>query len=214
MIVERTHEDVLREQYFKLVPEIRRIVWYLEAETRYCTREIFQSLKPYEQLVIKSRVKECESAVTSLRRRQEGGTFDPEKALGYYSLLDLPDLAGVRVLVFPRARLVEVDQALRAVFTEWTPDPIPDGKGGILVPKYKGKCKNVSHKIQSEYQIVPMLIGLYWDVEHAAIYKPSPTDKIPWDDADTEPMEDLNTRVVQALLDFEAGFERLKSNAS
>lgn len=208
----RTHEDVLREQYFRLIPDIRRVVWYLEAETRYHTREIFQRLKTYEQLIIKSRVKECESAVKSLRRRQEGGIFDPEKPLNCYSLLDLPDLAGVRVLVFPRRRLIEVDRALSSVFTQWIPDPIPDGRGGVLAPKYKGKCKNVSSEIQAEYQIVPMLIGLYWDVEHAAIYKSAPTEKAPRDKAGSEPMEDLNTRVVQALLDFETGFERLESN--
>ena len=125
----RTNEDMLREQYFKLLPDIHKVVSYLDAEIRYRTRKILQQLNPHEQLVIESRIKECESAVESLRRRQkDGGTFDPEK-LGSYSLLDLPDLAGVRVLVFPRSRLNEVNDALATLFTGWIPDPVPDDQG-------------------------------------------------------------------------------------
>ena len=208
---ERTIEDRLREEYFDLLPDIRRVVWYLEAEIRYHTRQVLHKLKPYEQLIVKSRVKECESAVKALRRRQEGGTFDPDKPEGY-SLLDLPDLAGVRVLVFPRGRLIEVDGQLRAIFVDWTSDPVPDEQGAMLAHKYIGKRPNVSREIQAEYQMVPMLIGPYWEVEHAAIYKPAPTVKAPEDKAGSEPMKALNSIVVRALLSFEAEFERFVSD--
>lgn len=201
---ERTIEDRLREEYFDLLPDIRRVVWQLEAEIRYHTLPILHNLKPYEQLVVKSRVKECESALKSLRRRQEGGTFDPEKP-GDYSVLHLPDLAGVRVLVFPRNRLIEVDNALRSLFTEWTSDPVLDDRGAVLAPKYSGKCPDVSPTIRAEYQVVPMLIGLFWDVEHSAIYKPAPALK---GKVESEPMKNLNAGVVRALSNFEAEFER------
>ncbi len=206
-IEERPTINQLREEYFELLPEIRRVVGYLEAEVRYHTRHILQRLEDHEQLVIKSRLKGCESAIQALRRRQrEGGTFDPEKPEGYYSLCELPDLAGVRVLVFPRSILSEVDEALRTHFTDWTSDPVPVARGALLVPKYSGKCKNVSRKIQAEYQVVPMLIGLYWQVEHSAIYKPPPALK---GKAGSAPMKDLGADVEFALLNFEAEFERL-----
>ena len=205
---ERTSEDILREQYFNIVPDIRRVPMYLEAEVRYRTRKILQELKPHEQLVVRSRVKECESAARSLRRRQEGGTFDPERAADY-SLLRLPDLAGVRVLVFPRKRMIEVDEALRTLFTDWAFDPVPDDRGGVLAPKYVGKCHSVSGEIQAEYHVVPMLIGLYWQIEHAAIYKPAPKVKALKDKADSDPMKALDASVVRALLNFDAEFERL-----
>ena len=116
---ERTIEDQLREEYFDLLPEIRRVMWQLEAEIRYYTLPILHSLKSYEQLVVKSRVKDCESALNTLRNKMgkenEGRTFDPEKP-GEYSMLNLPDLAGVRVLVFPNSKLIEVDNALRDRF--------------------------------------------------------------------------------------------------
>jgi hypothetical protein len=205
----RTIPDQLREEYFDLLPEIGRVAGYLEAEIRYHTREILQRLQPYEQLVFKSRVKGCESALQSLRRRQEGGTFDAGRP-DAYSLLDLPDLAGVRVLVFPRSRLTDVDLVLREVFEGWSYDPVPDGAGGVLAPKYSGRRTQVSRKVRAEYQIVPMLIGLYWEVEHSAIYKPAPAGKGLKNKAASEPMEDLNASVVRALLNFEAEFERRK----
>lgn len=201
---ERTIEDRLREQYFDLLPDIRRVMWQLEAEIRFRTLSILRELKPHEQLAVKSRVKECESALTSIRRRQEGGTFDPEKP-DRYSLLDLPDLAGVRVLVFPRSILNDLDGELRTRFTGWTSDPVLDERGAVLAHKYSGKCDDVSSEIHAEYQVVPMLIGLYWDVEHSAIYKPAPALK---GKANSEPMKDMNASVVRALLNFEAEFER------
>jgi hypothetical protein len=205
---ERTIEDRLREEYFDVLPDIRRVLWYLEAEIRYHTREIPHRLKPHEQLVVKSRVKECESALKSLRRRQEGGTFDSELC-AQYSLRNLPDLAGVRMLVFPRSILNEVDLELRTRFTDWKSDPVLDDRGEVLAYKYNGICRNVNSRIKAEYQVVPMLIGLYWDVEHSAIYKPAPAMKTLRDKAGSEPLEVLNANVVRALLNFEAEFERL-----
>jgi hypothetical protein len=203
-IEERPIINQLREEYFDRLPEIRRVVGYLEAEVRYHIRHILQELKDYEQLVVKSRVKDCESAIQTLRRKKgEGGTFDPEKPEKYL-LTELPDLAAVRVLVFPRIRLIEVDNALHARFTDWVADPVPIAGGNMLAPKYYGKCHDVSHEIQAEYQIVPMLIGLYWQVEHTAIYKPPPLLK---SKAGSAPINDLSADVERALLKFEAEFE-------
>jgi hypothetical protein len=209
----RTSEDLLREEYFDLLPDIRRLLLYLEAEVRYHTRKVLRTHKTYEQLVIKLRVKECESAVKSLRRRQEGGTFDPEKS-GPNSVLRLPDWAGVRVLVFPRGRVDEVDSALREPFAEWLSDPVLDGKGTILAYKYAGRCTEVNVAMSAEYQVVPMLIGLYSEVEHPAIYKPAPSIKAPKDKMNSGPMEKLDATVTEALLRFEAEFERLKLDQS
>jgi hypothetical protein len=69
-------EDRLREEYFDLLPDIRRVVDELEAEVKHCLVPISLRLDKYERLVVTSRVKECESALDSLRRRQEGATFD------------------------------------------------------------------------------------------------------------------------------------------
>ena len=65
---ERKIEDRLREEYFDLLPIIRRIAWQIEAEIRYITLPILHDLKNYEQLVVKSRIKECESAIETFRR--------------------------------------------------------------------------------------------------------------------------------------------------
>jgi hypothetical protein len=206
---ERTIEDRLREEYFELLPEIRRVMWQLEAEIRFHTLPILHSLSPYEQLVIRSRVKDCESAVKTLRREREGRTFDPDRP-GDYSVRNLPDLAGVRVLVFPRTRLVEVDDALRNYFPAWTSKPVKDENGADLAPKYFGYCDGVSNKVRGEYQVVPMLIGLFWEVEHSALYKATPSLM---GIAQSSEGRQLRAGVESALLHFEEEFERFVQDA-
>jgi len=200
---ERTVEDLLRVQYVQLLPEVRRVAWQLETEIRFRTLPILHGLNHYEQLIVKSRVKDCESAIRALQRRQEGRIFDPQRSMEY-SLLSLPDLAGVRVLIFPRSRLLETDRVLNASFPDWKPDPVLGENGTVLAPKYNGYCSGVSEKVKAEYQVVPMLVGLFWEVEHGAMYKPDPSLV---DIANSREMKLLKNDVEFALSRFEAVFE-------
>ena len=161
-MTERTVEDRLREEYFDLLPDIRHVAEYLETKVRHCILPTLRTLDRYEQLRVKSRIKECESAVESLRRRQEGSTFDRDQP-HLYKLAALNDLAGVRVLAFPRNRWLEIDQVLREQFSDWAPDPVPgiEEDGESLAFKYYGCCE-ASTRVKGELQIVPMLIGLFW----------------------------------------------------
>ena len=202
----RSIEDRLREEYFDLLPDIRRVAQQLEAEVRYCVLPVCLKLKPHERLVAKSRIKECESAVEALRRRQEGATFDRDQPEPY-TLTALNYLSGARVLGFPRSRLTQVDEMLHERFPGWTSDPIPAESGeGPLSFKYHGYCDEASRKVRGELQIVSMLIGLFGEVEHSAMYKPSPqlkgVDRAP-------PMKELRQEVYPALRAFEKEFENL-----
>lgn len=208
---DRTIEDRLREEYFDLLPEIRRVLSQLEAEIRYLTLPILRRLKAYEQLVVKSRVKDCESALRKIvleTEKQEeertsigeGRRFDPQRPTDY-SMLNLPDLAGVRVLAFPNSILDEVNDLLLARFHDWTSKPVRADSGAILAPKYFGYCHDASGRIRGEYQVVPMLLGLFWEVEHSAMYKFSAV-------ADSKEMRDLRTKVEEALSNFETGIEK------
>lgn len=207
---ERTIEDELRKQYFDLLPEIRSVAWQLETEIRYHTLSILHQLKPYEHLEIKSRIKEYESAVNTLMRKQEGNVFQPERK---YSILDLRDLAGIRVLVFPYDKLLEVDREIREhqPFKDWTSDSVKYARGFARTPKYYGFCSDVSSRVLGEYQIVPMLIGRFWDVEHSAMYKPAGWAKGADRDHD---LKTLRTKVEVALSRFEREFEEfVKKNS-
>lgn len=82
-MVERMIEDRLREEYFDLLPDIRRVAEQLEAEIRYDLLPIRRNLGKHERLVVTSRIKECSSALDALRRRQEGATFDSERTEPY-----------------------------------------------------------------------------------------------------------------------------------
>lgn len=205
-MVDRTVEDRLREEYFVLLPEVRRVAEQLEAEVRHCVLPISLTLDAYERVVVTSRVKECESALDALRRRQEGATFDRNQP-DLYTLADLNDLAGVRVLVFPRSRQAAVDLILRKRFPSWIADPVPSyvENEDPLALKYHGYCK-ASSTIRGEYQIVPMLTGLFWEVEHSAIYKPTPRLK---GIARSLAMRERTEDVLRALRAFEEEFEQL-----
>jgi hypothetical protein len=200
----------LREEYFDLLPEVRRIVSRLETEVRFHTLPIQQRLKPHEQLIVRSRVKDCQSAVQTVRRKGnrgkgEGDVFDPDRP-GDYSLLHLPDLAGVRVLVFPDRRLAEADQLLRSHLPDWRYDPILDLDGHVLAHKYDGRFQTNGGNIVAEYQVVPMLLGLYWEVEHSARYKSILRESIK--------ISELSAKVERALSDFERGVADLLPEAA
>jgi hypothetical protein len=145
----------------------------------------------------------CESALEKLRARQEGATFNRSRP-DIYSLTGLNDLAGVRVLAFPRSRLDEIDRNLRGVFPSWTSDPIEED-GELQAHKYYGYCE-ASDRVKGEYQIVSMLTGLFWEVEHAAIYKPDPRLRRI---ALHRGMQERTRDVAKALKAFEEDFESL-----
>lgn len=204
-MAERTIEDRLREEYFDLLPDIRRVADQLEAEVRYHTLDVVRKLHKHERVDIVSRVKDCISSLEALRRRQELGTFDRDRPESY-SLLNLRDLAGVRVLAFPSSRLAEIDDVLRRHFPLWKYDPVKAEDNSLLAHKYYGFCPTASTTIQGEYQVVPMLTGLFWEVEHAAIYKPTPTLK---GIARSLEMQQRTEEVHSALRAFEEEFENL-----
>jgi hypothetical protein len=206
---DRTPEDRLREQYFDLLPEIRKVAENIEAEVKYCVTRNFRNLHRGEQIVVTSRIKECENAVDSLRRRQkENLAFYPEQA-EKYSLLELRDLAGVRVLAFPRARRTELNEILRTVFPGWDRDPFQGDQNETLGYKYSG-FHEVSKRVTGEYQIVSMLVGLFWQVEHSTIYKPIPELR---GATRALSMQEKTSDVLRSLAAFEEEFESVRNEA-
>lgn len=205
-MIARSIEDTLREEYFKILPIIRRIKERLEAEVRFNLIPILNTLQAHERFEVHSRVKDCENAINALRRRQEGSLFDTDQP-DKYSLTQLKDLAGVRVLVFPRALVDRVDKCLNIHFGSWTADHVQGYNEGDenQALKYFGFCSEEDH-IYGEIQIVPMLTGLFWQVEHEAIYKPKPEFK---SIANSLEMKERTQDVLDALKAFEETFENL-----
>lgn len=169
--------DDLRQQYIDLLPELKLVSQELETRIKSALLPLSKKLKSPARLEVKVRIKDCESAIKKLRKKNEGH-FDPEMA---YSLLDLDDLVGARILTFMNSTLVKSKKLILQEFKKWTPDHMVKRKKGKkkgkrtkpLWLKYKGKC-NRSDRVRGEIQICPMLIGYFGDVEHSAIYKPSP----------------------------------------
>ena len=46
---------------------------------------------------------------------------------------------------------------------------------GPLAFKYHGFCEEASSEVQGELQIMSLLTARFWEVEHSAIYKPTPS---------------------------------------
>jgi ppGpp synthetase/RelA/SpoT-type nucleotidyltranferase len=201
----RLVEDLLRAEYVGLLPSMQRILTQIETEVRYALLPLTLPLDRYERVLVRGRLKECESAVDSLRRRQEGGTFVPEEP-ERYSLTSLPDLVGVRVLTFPRRHFEAVRRLLTPITDSWTSDHLAglDATDSPIALKYDG-MRNPTDAVKVEIQIVSLLVGLFWEVEHAAIYKPSPSlrgvEKSP-------AMQSKTAAVLAALRDFEEEFDR------
>lgn len=203
VVSDRTVEDRLRDEYFRLLPHAQAALIELETLASHAVMPARLALKQrHERLIVKSRIKDCASAIDALSRRVEGKKFDqttPEK----YRLDSLPDLAGVRILVFPGAPIEGVREAMRNAFPSWTADHVPGSQpGSVLAWKHHGLCPG-NPKVPCEYQIVPMLIGLFWDVEHAAIYKP---DRRLVGVTREPRMQDKTQRVYAALMEFEEEF--------
>jgi ppGpp synthetase/RelA/SpoT-type nucleotidyltranferase len=201
----RLVEDRLRAEYVGLLPAMQRTLIALETEVRYVLLPTTLELHRYERILVRGRVKECESAVDSLRRRQEGGTFDADH-VDRYSLTALPDLVGVRVLTFPNRRLQEAHRVILAKVSEWSFDPV---SGAVedeepIALKYQGFW-NPTDRFRAEIQIVSLLIGLFWEVEHSAIYKPSPNLR---GVAKSIAMRSRTAAVLSALRNFEEEFDR------
>src|SRR5215212_11142852 len=136
----RTAEDHLRSEYVRLVPAMQRTLVAVETEVRHLLLALTLDLDRFERILVKTRLKDCESAIDALRRRQRYGLFDPDRA-EQYSLTALPDLVGIRVLVFPPRRLDEARAALAARLAGWVADPVPANRQGaeLIALKYSGR---------------------------------------------------------------------------
>jgi hypothetical protein len=93
---------------------------------------------------------------------------------------------------------------LREIFSSWISDPV-ESEGQVLALKYHGYC-GASERIRGEYQIVSMLTGLFWEVEHSAIYKPDPPLRRV---VRSFAMQQRSKDVSDALKAFEEEFEAL-----
>jgi hypothetical protein len=210
-MTQRTVEDRLREEYFRLSPEIDRVLHQLQTDVAYLLLPVTLGLKHHERIHIEARSKGCESAINALRRREEARQFD-EDAPSMYTLANLPDLAAVRVLVFPKLRLEDVHTIIRTKYAEWTSDPVKTGTPPrFRAWKYHGFC-STSARVRAELQIVPMLTGLFWQVEHDAFYKPR--DPVLRGAASKPVIRDRTERVYDAFEELEDVLEReLQRNA-
>jgi ppGpp synthetase/RelA/SpoT-type nucleotidyltranferase len=170
-MTQRIVEDCLREEYFLLSPQIKRVLHQLQTDVAYLLLPMTLHLKHHERIHVEARAKDCDSAINALRRREEARQFD-EDVPTKYTLTNLPDLAALRVLVFPRSQLENVQAIVRTKYADWTSDPVKTGTPPrFRASKYHGFC-STSPVVRAELQIVPMLTGLFWQVEHDAFYKP------------------------------------------
>jgi ppGpp synthetase/RelA/SpoT-type nucleotidyltranferase len=206
----RTVEDLLRAEYFDLLPRIRLTTEEIEAEVRHLLIPILRNLESHERIVVRSRVKDCESAIGALLRRRPEYDASHEVSAAE-GLITLKDLAGVRILAFPKRRVIEIDEVLRSRFGHWAPDPVPPvpGTANSLALKYHGFCQ--CSGVCAEIQLLSLLTGLFWEIEHAALYKPSERLR---ELQISERMQTHYAEVIRTLSSFEQEFEAIATRKS
>lgn len=189
----------LRQEYYDLLLKMEALNKKLKLEILCALKELIVGLKPYQRIDVVSRIKECESAIRALQRRRdnEGNVFDENNNC---SLTGLHDLVGARIFYFPLELKDEIKKLLNKKFKFWEYDPIKIGNEEI--PKFYGKIGG--HELDAEYQIVPMLVGAFWDIEHSLYYKPHPQYK---NIKDSLFLKDSYNNAIKALYEFEKKFE-------
>src|SRR5260221_14433093 len=105
----RTVEDVLRDEYRRLLPAMQRALTEVETEVKHALLPLTLSLHPYEWIIVRARLKDCESAVEALQRRELYGRFDPDTN---DSLTSPQDHVGLRLLTFPGRRLANAHRVI------------------------------------------------------------------------------------------------------
>jgi hypothetical protein len=90
------------------------------------------------------------------------------------------------------------------------PGSVPGDLEEALGFKYSGLLEQASKRVSGEYQIVSMLVGLFWEVEHSAIYKPAPELR---GATRSLPMQERTQGVLRSLAAFEEEFERIRNEA-
>lgn len=201
----RPVEDYLRDQYFDLLPTLRFARDELESRIRCHLVKTSRDLQKYEFIRTTSRIKDCSSAIQKLRSSCEGRFFDKSLPPGTYDLKKLDDLVGARLLAFPRQLLEVVHETLQGVFPGWVPDHlnVPGYNANPAVYKYNGRLPEM-REITVEYQVAPMLLGLFWEVEHDTLYKPAPQLKGIMQEP---PLRESAEEVMRSLRHFETKFE-------
>ena len=194
----------LRQEYFELKASMSHEHRHLDSDARCFLKELEYSLKDHERIGVESRIKDCDSAVDSLRRKQPGRDFVDGES---YSLKQLKDLVGLRILAFPANVMEAANKIVINKFSDWQADH--KQHGAMQVYKYY-RVLGVE-KIPCEIQVVSMLTGKFWDVEHSALYKPSPAFKGAIE-ANFQ-IRDLYKEVMDKLAEFEAAFEAVIRNS-
>src|SRR5260370_40943811 len=103
-MTQRKVEDHLREEYSCLSSDARRVLHQLQTDVAYLLLPLTLDLNHHERIQIEARIKECESAIDALRRREEAGRFD-EDAAAMDTLTTLPDIVVFAGLVFSKQLL-------------------------------------------------------------------------------------------------------------
>lgn len=203
---QRLVEDLLHDEYYKILPNLNLARVNLEINIKHIFLSIINDLQSFERIEFHSRVKNVESAIEKLKSKQDGKMFiqDPSNK---YSLLELRDLVGIRILFFPYSLEKRILNCIQKKYSLWEKDFVTkfNSESEIMIYKYFGKIEAIEG-LTCELQIMPLLFSRFLDVEHDVIYKPDP--KYKGIERSLE-MRKQKTKVLDQLKEFEMQFINL-----
>lgn len=159
----------LRSEYDNQINKMNGLLDYYKTEIEYLIRELKLNCKKFEKIEFSSRIKTFESCITKLKKKNEANVLTEEAKLS-----EVKDLIGIRMLVFPNDYIEVIKRLIMRKHNKFTIEEIDEDK--------KKECDFIKffvyfniekfNHILVEIQILPYLLGKYWDIEHSLIYKP------------------------------------------
>ena len=171
------------KEYSNKIEKFKKIEEKLYFEVCHFLSDDKYNLNEFQHIEITSRIKSYSSAEKKLRNQLELTAHDKS------SIFDLDDIIGIRISVFPLTLLRNIEKKLDEKFKSWKKEKSCHGRYSVY------KHRSNYEKANCEIQLVPMLVGKFWDVEHSVIYKSKLSKN-----------EDLNKSydvIINALHDYE-----------
>ncbi len=199
-------ESRLQLEYLKVASALYKAKEYIEIEIKHTIKTQLLEAVHANKILISSRVKDCNSAITALKKKEEGRVFRDGRQ---YSITQLNDLIGLRISVFPLTLLELVQSPLLSYLENNFEQPFQTDHTTIEnydIYKYRG-IHNQFSEFNCEIQLIPMLISKFWDTEHDVFYKPASPHDAP-------PMKEAYDAVIKSLYSFEKTYEESQYKAT
>ncbi|MBU3955132.1 hypothetical protein KJ633_01590 [bacterium] len=156
----RGEYDSNKEKYYKLLSHSKTTV-------KNILKNLIINSKAFEQIEVVGRIKTFERCIAKLKKAKEANYLDDE-----VKLAEITDIIGIRILTFPNKYIEKIIEIIKKDIVGYKISKEDNKEEIDFYKTYITSTLTGFENIQVEIQILPYLLGKYWDIEHELIYKP------------------------------------------